>query len=87
MGKYTYYDTRKYKAEFIDEAIRQYESGKSPEAINAVLESLPPTPDEVGHSFDSVYHIAANNCLHYVDDVLKLAEKLAKQKGESLYYE
>ena len=87
MKKYTYYDTHKYKAEFIDEAIRQYESERGPAAANAVMERIPSSPDEGNLELESTYNFGAHNCLIYVRDVIKLAEKLAKQKGESLYYE
>ena len=88
LGKYTYYDTHKYKAKFIDEAIRRYESENGPGPKYLILDYLPFSPaDESVFYRESTYNWAAHNCQKYVESVLSLAEKLARQKGESLYYE
>ena len=80
---------KKYKAEFIDKACRLAEEARQRdlEEENPFPGVLPANlPNEFG-DVKSTYHAIEYNCKHYVYKVIELAEKLAKEKGESPYYE
>ena len=88
MKLYRYYDTHKYKAGFIDEAIRWYEAARDAAMRHSVQEySLYLHGGEEVPPVDSRYRLPFNNCQDYVKDIIEMAEDLAAEKGESLYYE